>query len=124
MGYQVVSMGPPNPLLFCLDAGLGPSEAGAGNSRTPNPKLQTLSPKPYSRSPKVGNPIASILKSNAEGIPGLFVLNPVSNFLGFTINQWAHGPKGTALSQQDAKPGPSIPEAYILVGLGLRGLGL
>ena len=36
-------------------------------------------------SPKVGNPIASILKGIVEGIPALFVLNPVSKFLGFTI---------------------------------------
>ena len=42
-------------------------------------------PKPsYSRSQKVGNPIASILKSNVYGIPTLFGLNPVSNFMGFT----------------------------------------
>ena len=40
---------------------------------------------PYGRNPKVGNPIASILKSNAHEIPALFVLNPVSNFLGFAI---------------------------------------
>ena len=46
---------------------------------------EPLHPKPYSRSPKLGNPIASILKSNARGIPALIVLNPVSNFLGFTI---------------------------------------
>ena len=39
----------------------------------------------YSRSPKVGNPMASILKSSVYGIPALFVLNPVSNFLGLTI---------------------------------------
>ena len=39
----------------------------------------------YSRSPKVGNPIASILKSNVQGIPALFGLNPVSNFMGFTV---------------------------------------
>ena len=39
----------------------------------------------YSISPRDGNPIASILKSNAEGIPALFVLNPVFNFLGFPI---------------------------------------
>ena len=39
----------------------------------------------YSRSPKVGNPIASILKSNVKGIPALFGLNPVSNFMGFTV---------------------------------------
>ena len=39
----------------------------------------------YSRSPKVGNPIASILKSNVKGIPALFGLNPVSNFTGFTV---------------------------------------
>ena len=38
------------------------------------------------RSPKVGNPVASILKSTVEGIPALFGLNPVSNFMGFTIN--------------------------------------
>ena len=40
----------------------------------------------YSRSQKVGNPIASILKSNVQGIPALFGLNPVSNFLGFTVS--------------------------------------
>ena len=39
----------------------------------------------YSRSPKVGNPIASVPKSNVQGIPALFGLNPVSNFLDFTI---------------------------------------
>ena len=41
--------------------------------------------KVCSRSPKVGNPIASILKSKVYGIPALFVLNPVSNFLGYSI---------------------------------------
>ena len=39
----------------------------------------------YSRSPRVGKPIAAILKSNVEGMPALFVLNPVSNFVGFII---------------------------------------
>ena len=39
----------------------------------------------YSRSQKVGNPIASILKSNVWGIPALFGLNPVSNFMGITV---------------------------------------
>ena len=39
----------------------------------------------YSRSPKVGNPIASILKSNVKGILALFVLNLVSNFWGSTV---------------------------------------
>ena len=39
----------------------------------------------YSRSLKVGNPIASILKSNVWGIPALFGLNPVSNFMGLTV---------------------------------------
>ena len=29
-------------------------------------------PSNYSRSPKVGNPIAAILKSNAKGIPALW----------------------------------------------------
>ena len=33
----------------------------------------------YSRSPKVGNPIA------AQGIPALFGLNPVSNFMGLAV---------------------------------------
>ena len=36
----------------------------------------------YSTSPKVGNPIASVLKST---VPALFVPNPVSNFLAFTV---------------------------------------
>ena len=39
----------------------------------------------YSRSLKVGNPIASILKSNGKGIPALFGLNRVSNFMEFTV---------------------------------------
>ena len=39
---------------------------------------------PYSRGPKVGNPIA-ILKSHVQGIPLLIVLNQVFNFLVFTI---------------------------------------
>ena len=33
---------------------------------------------------KVGNPVASILKSTAQGVSALFGLNPVSNFMGFT----------------------------------------
>ena len=40
---------------------------------------------PYGRSPTVGNPTASILKSNVYGIPALFGLNPVSNFMGFAV---------------------------------------
>ena len=38
----------------------------------------------YSRSPKVGNPIASILnlKSNVWGIPAQFGLNPVFQLYG------------------------------------------
>ena len=39
----------------------------------------------YGRSPTVGNPIASILKSNVEGIPALFGLKLVSNFMEFTL---------------------------------------
>ena len=39
----------------------------------------------YSKRPKVGNPQASILKNNVWGIPALFDLNPVSNFMGFTL---------------------------------------
>ena len=54
--------------------------------RTPH---RALDPKPlYSRSPKVGNPIASILKSNVWGIPALFDLYPVSNFMGLTVNPY------------------------------------
>ena len=41
----------------------------------------------YSRSLKVGNPVASILKRN---IP-LFGLHPVSNFMGFTVGCWRLG---------------------------------
>ena len=49
--------------------------------------LGDLAFRVYSRSPKVGNPIASILQSNVEGIPALFGLNPVSNFMGFTVGR-------------------------------------
>ena len=34
---------------------------------------------------KVGNRIASILKSKVSGIPARIVLNPVSNLLGLTL---------------------------------------
>ena len=47
---------------------------------------RTLIEPSYSRYPKVGNPIASILKSNVQGVPALFGLNPVSNFMEFTVN--------------------------------------
>ena len=44
----------------------------------------------YSRSPIVGNPIASILKSNIQGIPSsLFGLNPVSS--GFQLGSTVMG---------------------------------
>ena len=49
---------------------------------------------PYSRSPKVGNPIASILKTNVQGIPALFGLNPVSNFMGFAVEFGGSGDWG------------------------------
>ena len=42
----------------------------------------------HSRSPKAGNPIASVLKSNVKGIPALFGLNPVSNFMEFTVSRF------------------------------------
>ena len=42
----------------------------------------------YSRSPKVGNLVALILKSNVEGIPALFGLNPVSNFMKTTVGNF------------------------------------
>ena len=42
---------------------------------------------PYAvEAPKVENPIASILKSNVEGIRTSIVLSPVSNFMGFTLD--------------------------------------
>ena len=50
----------------------------------PKPMFQ-LSGFYYSRSQKVGNPIASILKSSVKRIPALFGLNQVSNFMGFTV---------------------------------------
>ena len=55
-------------------------------SPKPVKRAHTPNPKPYSRSPKVGNPMASILKSLVKGIPALFGLNPVSNFLGLTVS--------------------------------------
>ena len=58
---------------------------------------ETLNPKPLnlvnSRSPKVGNPIASILKSNEEGISEIFGLHPVANFMEFTVNPIPMNPK-------------------------------
>ena len=36
----------------------------------------------YSRSPTVGHPVASILKSSVSEIPALFDANPVSNSFG------------------------------------------
>ena len=45
----------------------------------------------FVRSPKVGNPIASILESKAKGMPALFDLNPVSNLLGFTKGLCVYG---------------------------------
>ena len=49
--------------------------------------LKPYTSKLYSRSPKVGNPIASIPNGNVQGIPALFGLNPVSNFIGSTIKE-------------------------------------
>ena len=68
---------------------LDPYKQGSPETETLIPEPGTLNrgalhPQPYSRSQKVGNPIASILKSNVQGIPALFGLIPVSNFMGFT----------------------------------------
>ena len=73
----------------------------------------------YSRSPKVGNPIASILKSNVQGIPALFGLNPVSNFMGFTVGVYSFGlMAGSSL-------GYDYDSTYwLVVGHGFRGEGL
>ena len=68
-----------------MNFGLSQSISAALFVTAPEPP----SKKHYSRSPKVGNPIASILKSHAKGIPALIVLNPVSNFLGLTIQSHA-----------------------------------
>ena len=59
------------------------------------PKIDTLTKAfflptyNYSRSPTLGNPIASIRKSTVEGIPARFGLSPVSNFMGFTVLDFA-----------------------------------
>ena len=66
---------------FAYRPGCGPS----------NPRPCKL----YSRSQKIGNPIASILKSNVKGISALFGLSPVSNFMGFTVDP--RNPKPEAL---------------------------
>ena len=50
----------------------------------------------YSRSQKVGNPIASILNSNDKGIPALLGLNPVSSFMGFTARASGSGDLGVS----------------------------
>ena len=47
--------------------------------------LRSFGSSSFKRSPKVGNPRASILKRNVWEIPALFGLNPVSNFMGFTV---------------------------------------
>ena len=51
------------------------------------PRLESrcLGFRVYGRSVKVGNPIASSLKSNVWGIPAQFGLSPVYNFMGFTV---------------------------------------
>ena len=74
----------------------------------------------YSRSRKVGNPTASILKSN-EGVPALFVLNPASNFLGFTIGFRILGPKPSTLSMH-FKPNCKIRDLYFISCLGAYGV--
>ena len=44
-----------------------------------------------SRSPKVGNPIASTsLRGMSWEIPALFGLDPVSNFMGFTVQGFSY----------------------------------
>ena len=74
--------------------------------------LKVPAVEPYSRSPKVGNPTASILQSNVKGILALFVLNPVSNVLGFTLHLSMNiGPSRlqnpVLLDQLCAQSGPS-----------------
>ena len=60
-----------------------PNLQSESSPNSENPRLQgTVT---YSRSLKVGNPLASILKSNVWGIPALFGLNQVSNFMGITV---------------------------------------
>ena len=60
---------------------------------TPVKVLITYNYTYYRKRPKVGNPIASIFKSNAQIIPTLCILNPVSNFLGFALNPKPLNPK-------------------------------
>ena len=72
----------------------------------------------YSRSPEVGNPIASILKINLWGIPALFGLNPVSNFKGFTIVPETQAPpcgrNPTTAFTTPSKVGPVALKPYTL----------
>ena len=81
----------------------------------------------YSRSPKVGNPIASILKSNVQGIPALFGLNPVSNFMGFTVGVYSFGlgDSGFWFRMASSSLGYDYDSTYwLVVGHGFRGEGL
>ena len=52
--------------------------------------------------------MASILKSLVKGIPALFGLNPVSNFLGLTVSPYEGGPtpQTAPLSAEPLHPGP------------------
>ena len=62
-----------------------------------------------SRSPKVGNPVASILQSNVEGIPALNVTNPASNFCVFTVYP----------CNPSARKFTGVPSILLLVDVGL-----
>ena len=96
---------------------------------SPSPTTEILNPlidperqaSPYSRSPTVGNPIASIPKSQVQGIciPALIVLNPVSNFCGFT--SMSLHPRASAILKTLYKVSriPGIPDVVTTIHLGL-----
>ena len=69
--YRIQNMNPEKELLWA-----------------PEPRDMGQELRTYCRSPKVGNPRASVLKGHAQAIPALIVLNPVSNFLGYTIAEF------------------------------------
>ena len=102
---QVIKPFNPHPALESAETSISTTnETPSLKDKTPTPNSKSSwipylgSPKTYSRSPKVrnpiasilksnvkGNPIASILKSTVKGIPALFGLNPASKFMGFTV---------------------------------------
>ena len=75
----------------------------------------------YSRRQKVGNSITSIPKIKVEGIPALFVLKKVSNFLGVYFRLlWALGFLSQRRRKLEAKRTGGFSSFKPLTTLGLR----